>query len=387
MQQTHVLQIIDSLGVGGAEVLLRDLVRGLQRRDYRVTVCYSTPGPLVPEMAALGVPTIRLSRLARIDPLLLMGMCRVIHRDLPQVVHTHLFKSDFHGRLAARLSGVPVIISTLHNSDAWARNPVLGRLYGATARWADRLIAVSEEVRKYAITRTRVQPEKVVTIPNGVSLERFSGQEAAGRALRGALSLPVDAPLIGIVGRLMPQKDHSTFLRAAAEMLRAEPRARFLVVGDGQLREQLVAQANDLGLAKAVTFCGLRKDIPAVMAALDLLVFSSRWEGLPVTLLEGMAAGRPVAATAVGGIPGVVVDGVTGLLVSPGDPSALAAACLRVIHDPALGARMGQAGRARVKAHYSIEAMVERTVEQYKNLLSQRGLECGPRPPAAVKQL
>jgi glycosyltransferase involved in cell wall biosynthesis len=374
MRQIHVLQIIDGLNVGGAEVLLRDLVRGLRGERYRVSVCYSTPGPMVSEIEAIGVPMTRLPRLARVDPLLLLRMCWAIRRDPPQVVHTHLFKSDFHGRLAARICGVPVVVSTLHNSDAWAKNALFGKLYGATARFADRLIAVSEEVREFAIAHTNVTPDKVKTIPNGVPLQKFSGQDAAGRALRQELGIAADTPLIGIVGRLMPQKDHETFLQAAVEIRKTIPGARFLVVGDGPLRADLTARAASLRLEDAVLFCGIRKDIPAVMAAIDMLVFSSRWEGLPVTLLEGMAASRAVVATAVGGVPGVMIDGQTGVLVPAGEPPALARACVHVLGDEALRGQMGQAGRARVEAHYSIDSMVQQTARQYEEILSQRGL-------------
>ncbi len=374
MQQIHVLHIIDGLKIGGAEMQLCQLVRRLRSERYRVTVCYSTPGPLEAEMAALGVPMFRLPRLARIDPLLLWGMCRVIRRDPPHIVHTHLFKSDFHGRFAARLCGVPLVISSLRNCYGWAKNPLLGRSYGATARFVDRLIAVSEDVRQYAIQYTGVPPEKVVTIDNGVDTRRFEGQEAAGRAVREELEIEAAAPVITIVGRLNPQKDHRTFLLAAAQIAQAIPRARFLIVGEGPLLEKLKAQTAELALTPTVIFCGIRRDVPAVMTASNLIVLSSLWEGLPNTVLESMAAARPIVATAVDGTRGVVLDGVTGLLAPPGDPSALARACLRILGDPALGTQMGQAGRARVEAHYSIEAMIQQTRQVYESLLRQRGL-------------
>lgn len=374
MSPTHVLQLIDGLNVGGAEVLLRDLADGLQRSGYRVSVCYSTPGPLVREIAALDVPMTRLPRLARIDPVLLLNMIRVMRREQPQIVHTHLFKSDFHGRLAARLSGVPIVVSTLHNTHAWAKNPVLGGLYSASARFADTLIAVSDEVRTFAIEHQYAAPEKIASIANGVDTRRFEGQDAAGQQLRRELGIAPDAPLIGVVARLSPQKDHQTFLLAAATIVKALPTARFLIAGDGVLRETLIASAHTLGLQEHVVFCGIRSDIPAVLGALDLLVFSSRWEGLPVALLEGMAAARPVVATAVGGVPGVVIDGSTGLLVPPGEPDALAQACLRVLSDPGRANQMGQAGRARVEAHYSIGTMIRQTIAVYETLLEQHGL-------------
>ncbi len=383
MVGVHVLQLIDGLNVGGAETLLHELVPGLLQRGYRVSVGYSTPGPLVADLRALDVRLTRLPRLGRVDPFLVYRMARLMHLDPPQIVHTHLFKSDFHGRLAARLAGVPVVVSTLHNSDPWARRPLLGAMYGATSRFADRLIAVSEDVRQYHLAYTGVPPEKISTIENGVDVRRFVGLDGAGKAVRNEFGIDPDAVLFGAIGRLKPQKDHATFLKAAVDILRQMPSARFLVVGDGPLRAALVEQARGLSLEPAVAFTGLRSDIPAVLAALDVLVFSSLWEGLPVTLLEGMAASRPVVGTNIEGIQGVVHPDVTALLVPPGDPKALAMACLRLGCDPALARQMGEAGRSRVASHYSLEAMIDRITRLYTELLQAHHL--GRLAPARSK--
>ncbi|RJP46340.1 MAG: glycosyltransferase, partial [Anaerolineaceae bacterium] len=228
--------------------------------------------------------------------------------------------------------------------------------------------AVSEEVREYQMKYTFVPPEKIMTIDNGVDMRRFEGQEEAGRTLRIELGIDPDAPLVGIIGRLTEQKDHTMFLQAAARVRAELPKARFLVVGDGGLRESLVGQARSLGLDEAVIFAGLRSDIPAVMAALDVLVFSSRWEGLPVTLLEGMAAARPIVSTAVGGVPGVVGDGESALLVPAGMASVLADAVIRVLRDPALARKLSAAARERVREKYSLDSMLDRTLALYEEL-------------------
>jgi|SRR5688500_10690963 len=374
MTAAHVLQLIDGLKIGGAEVLLRELSVGLVRRGFRVSIGYSSPGPLVQELTALGLPITRLPRLMRIDPILFLGMINLIRKKSPQIVHTHLFKSDFHGRLAARIAGAPVVISTLHSVDRWAQEGSLGSLYGWTARFADRLIAVSEDVRRFHGTYTGIPEEKLVTIENGVDIHRFDGLESAGRAVRKELGFDNAALVFGVVGRLTPPKDHSTFLKAAALVLQKAPQARFLLVGEGPLRKDLELQAQKIGLGNALIFTGLRKDIPAVLAALDVLVISSLWEGLPVALLEGMAAARPVVATAVGGIPEVVLPDKSAFLVPPGDADALAQACLRLASDSATRRSMGQAGLERVVARYSINAMIDRTVALYAKLLQERGL-------------
>jgi glycosyltransferase involved in cell wall biosynthesis len=374
MTAAHALQLIDGLKIGGAEILLRELSVGLLRRGFRVSIGYSSSGPLVQELTALGLPLTRLPRLMRIDPILFCGMLSLIRRESPQIVHTHLFKSDFHGRLAARISGVPVVVSTLHSIDPWAQERSLGRLYGWTARFADRVIAVSEDVRRFHATHTGIPEEKLVTIENGVDIHRFAGLESVGRAVRKELGFDDAALVFGVVGRLTPPKDHSTFLKAAALILKKAPKARFLIVGDGPLRKDLEIQAQKTGLANAVIFTGLRKDVPALLAALDVLVFSSLWEGLPVALLEGMAAARPIVATTVGGIPEVVLPDKSALLVPPGDAHALAQACLRLASDSATRHSMGQAGLERVVARYGIDAMIDRTAALYAKLLQERGL-------------
>jgi len=374
MRAAHVLQLIDGLKIGGAEILLRELAVGLVRRGFHVSIGYSSSGPLVQELSALGLSLTRLPRLMRIDPVLFLGMIGLIRRESPQIVHTHLFKSDFHGRLAARIAGAPVVVSTLHSMDRWAQERSLGKSYGWTARFADRLIAVSEDVRSYHVAQTGVPKEKFVTIENGVDTSRFVGAEASGRAIRTELGFDQMTVVFGMVGRLTPPKDHATFLKAAALILQEAPQARFLIVGDGPLRNELEVQAQKIGLGKALVFAGLRTDIPAVLAALDVLVFSSLWEGLPVALLEGMAAARPVVATAVGGIPEVVVADKSDFLVPPGDPNALSQACLRLASDPAARRSMGRAGLEQVRAHYSIDVMIDRTAALYAKLLQERGL-------------
>ena len=373
MAGAHVLQLIDSLNIGGAEILLRDLSLGLVQRGFRVSIGYSTPGPLARDLQELGLPVTRLPRLMRIDPILFSGMIRLMRKDPPQIVHTHLFKSDFHGRLAARIAGVPVVVSTLHSIDRWAQKRPLGSLYGLTSRFADRIIAISEDVKKFHITNTGVDESKFVTIENGVDVARFARQHAAGQNVRKEFSLEGSAFVFGIVGRLTPPKAHRVFLQAAALILQSLPLARFLIVGDGPLRGDLESYAQELDIQNLVIFTGMRRDIPAVLAALDALVISSLWEGIPVTLLEGMASSLPVVGTKVGSIPDVVTE-ETAILVPPSDPAAIAQACLRLANDRELRFRMGESGLKRVNAYYSMDAMIDRTTALYADLLRTRGL-------------
>ena len=368
-QPVRVMQIIDSLNYGGAEILLRDLTRGLLSRGYKVRVCYNTPGPLIDEFAAMSVSMVQLPRLARVDPVLLWRMWREIRRERPDIVHTHLFKSDFHGRLAARLANVPVVISTLHNCHRWAKNPVLGSTYGITARSADHIIAVSEEVREHAIRYAHIPSQKVETIDNAILIERFLDIRELGLSIRQEFNIPVNVPLVGIIARLSKQKDHANFLQAAVHILQKVPQTRFLIVGEGPLRSSLEALTESLNLTEAVIFCGARQDIPSILGALDMLVFSSKWEGLPVALLEGMASSLPVVSTNVGGVPGVIKDGITGLLVPPSNAELLAQACLQLIEDPLLRRKMGLEAQTHIQTNYSMDAMVNKITQLYLSLL------------------
>ena len=375
MNSPHILHLIDSLNVGGTEGKLFDLIAGLLTRGYKISVGYCTPGPWAGKLKELGVNITQLHHFGRIDPLLLARVFRLIRSDPPQIVHTHLFKSDFHGRLAACLADVPVVIGGLHNSDPWAQNRLFGLIYGATARCTDCLIAVSDDVRQYHIAHTGVAPEKVVTIENGVDLDRFKVQDDAGQRLRSELGIEASAIVFGVIGRLKTQKAHSVFLEAAREILNRYPTARFLIVGDGPLRSELEAQARQLGLFPALIFTGLRADIPVVLSALDVLVLPSHWEGLPNVVLEAMAAGRPVVATAIAGIRGVVLSGTTGLLVPQGNPLSMAQACLDLAADRDLRVRFGSMGYEHVAIHYSLDKMIDRYDECYSEHLRFHGLK------------
>jgi glycosyltransferase involved in cell wall biosynthesis len=374
MEKIHIFHMIDGLTFGGAETLLRDLASGLEDRGYRITVGYSTPGPFVQELANKNLKLIRISRFGLVDPFFMMKMIKLWRADPPQVVHTHLFKSDFHGRLAARLAGVPVVVSTLHNNDTWANNRLMGHLYGATAMWADRLIAVSPEVKEFHRSKTGVPEEKILVINNGVNVRAFSGYEEQAKQIRVEFGIAESAPLFGIVGRLKPQKNVAMFLLAAAEIIKLQPEARFLIVGDGPLQSDLELQTKNLGISSSVIFAGMRKDVPAILNALDVLVLSSLWEGLPVILLEAMAASLPVVSTTVDGVVGVVQPDVTTLLVPTSDHKALANACLRLARDPVLREKMGQAGLQRVSDHYSLDHMIDLVSSLYMELLTKKGL-------------
>jgi len=361
----RVLYVIDSLRIGGAETLLLDLLDGAAARGWSAQVAYFTPGPLEAEVAARGVTATRLSRAGLKDPRALTRAVALIRRWRPDVVHTHLVKSDLVGQSAAWLAGAPRRLLSLHNVDPWRRRRPMSWLWRAATAGAHGRIAVSERVADHVADCGGARRDRLTVIDNGVDLRRFDPDVAQPMDL-GAFGVGPDDVAVAIVGRLTAQKDHANFLAAAARLAPTAPRATFLIVGEGELRGALEAQAAALGLGPdRLRFTGALRDMPALLAAVDVIAFSSAWEGLPMALLEAMAMRRAVVSTAVGGVPGVLRDGVEGLLVPAGDAAALSAALGRVVADPALRARMGAAGRAAVEARFSGAAMQNRLFALY----------------------
>lgn len=361
-----VLYVIDSLQIGGAETLLLDLLDAAAARGWRAHVAYFTPGPLAPEVAARGVQATRLSAAGLRDPRAVLCAAALVRRLRPDVVHTHLVKSDLVGQLGAAIAGAPRRILTLHNVNPWRRWRPLSWIWRALTAGAHARVAVSEQVADHVAACGGADRGSLSVVDNGVDMRRFD-PDAAVPLDRAAWGFGPNDVVIAVIGRLTAQKDHATFLAAAAALAPGAPRARFLIVGEGELRGAIEAQAAALGLGPdRLRLAGALRDMPALLAAVDVVAFSSAWEGLPMALLEAMAMARPVAATAVGGIPGVVRDGVEGLLVPPGAPEALAGALERLAADPALCARMGAAGRAAIEERFSAVAMLDRLFALYE---------------------
>lgn len=367
------MHVIDGLGVGGTETILYELVSGLVSSGFEVTVCYFNPGPLVEKYSKLDITLIHIPYTTRVDPILFFRLLKVIRSCKPQIVHTHLFKSDIHGLLASRLCGVPVSLTTLHSMNDWAKSSFLGFVYGLVLRLADKVVVLSDEIAEYFIRQSNVPTDRFVTIHNAIPIEKFTQQEGKGReTVREEFGIPEGSPLFGFIARLAPPKDHEVFLYAAVKILLGRPDARFLIVGEGELKTSLIKKSMELGLEKSVIFTGFRKDIPEIFSALDVVVLASRFEGLPVVLMEAMASSRPIVATMARGIISVVTNEVNGLLVQQDDPEALAQACMRLLNDSDLRHKLVEAGLLRAKTTYSIRVKVNKTADLYNSLLEQK---------------
>ncbi len=352
----RILHIIDSLSIGGAEKLLVDLAARSIASGADVAVAYFTEGPLRQDLERLGVSPVRLSKHKLRDPRAAWRLWRLIRAFQPMVVHTHLAKSDALGHLVARADRVPVRISTVHNVDQWRRSPVWSRVMRAATAGAHRFVAVSKEVERFTRTWGGCDPDRLVTIPNGIDVNRFGPVEPKSDST---------APLIvGAVGRLVPEKGHSTLIEAAARMRDTHPHLRVVIYGTGPLEPRLRDEIRERGLSGVVTLAGTTDDMPAAMRGFDVLAFPSEWEGLPVALLEGMASGLAVVATPVGGIPDVIDHQVDGLLAE-GDVASFVKALERLADDQALRDELGRAARKKVEQDYTLATNAARLDRLY----------------------
>ena len=369
-----VLYLITELSVvGGAEKVLVRFLTHLDRRRFRPTVAclYGGDGPMADDVRALGIPVIDLGMTAKWRLDALWRLYYLLRRKRPLILHASMFHANVLGRVLGRLAGVPIIVTWRHSVGiGWQGREWVNRW---TALLNDKAIAVCELARRIEIQRTKVPSDRVVTVYNGLDVRRFSLVNPSSVVqIRHSLGVRSGALLLGAVGRLSPEKDYANLLAAMAKVQKHVPTARLFIVGDGELRERLEIQAQSLGLSDVVTFTGIRDDVPEILAALDIFVLSSRREGLPLAVLEAMAAGLPVVATVVGGVPEVVVDGVTGFLVPPLNPVALAEALLSLLQDPARCKAMGRAGYKRVKQCFSMEQMTRQIESLYEELLVEK---------------
>lgn len=376
-QQFHLCHVFKITGVSGSENHLLTLASHLDRGRYRLTFCLLVePEPdlaaYVAALEAVGVEVVCLPIGADLDPFLLWRLVRFLRASRPDIVHTHLIHGDLYGALAARLAGVPVVVSTKHNDNAFRRRGFYARLDRNLARCQDRIITISHHLKQFCVEVEGLPADKIVPIHYGLDADAFLGRAGGAAGVRAEWGVPAGAPLVGVVGRLTEQKGHAFLLDAFAEVAQALPSACLLVVGDGELRFELERQAARLGLGGNVTFTGRREDVSRIMMALDVLVMPSLWEGFGLVLLEAMAASRPIVASRVSAIPEIVTDGETGLLAPPGDSARLTDALLTLLRDPARAQEMGRRGRQRLAQQFTVARMVEQTQAVYESLMAGR---------------
>jgi len=372
MQSTErILFLIDNLRPGGAQKALLAICRALPEHGVTPAVWrLGGTSEIEKDFERAGAPVLggcRCGLRGLAQPLALM---RYIRREKVALMQTLLFHSDVTGRIVGRLArrhGRPVIVSSARATNLRNRWWQFA-LQRATAPLSDAFTAVSVRTLDFAARREGLRRDRATVIPNGIDVSEWE-TPGDGTAFRAELGIAEDAFVVGTLGRLHEQKGHAHLLEAAAIVARRLPDAVFLIAGYGPLREKLEAQSRALGVASRARFLGYRSDAARVLAALDVFVLPSLWEGMSNAVLEAMAAGKPVIATAVDGNVEQVSDGDTGLLVPPADAGALANAILRLADDHVLAASMGRRGRERVAREFSLERMIAAHVELYERLL------------------
>lgn len=373
----RVIFLIDSLGMGGAERLMIPYLQHFDTSRFEPYVCalqIRSGNPIAADIERLGVPVDLLPVRRLRDPRNLFRVVRYLRRRQADLVHTQLEFSNVLGSLASRLIKIPSVC-TLHTffdpswgKKSWRRHLAM---WWTLRHFCDRIIAVSEGTRQHHIEVGRLPPERVVTLYNGIDLSGFaSADEKTRLAGRQALNIPPDAPVLITVAVLRPQKGIQYMIEAMPAVLQAAPEARYLVVGSGEHEAVLKRMVDAYGLAERVIFTGVRQDIPNLLALSDVFVLPTLGEALPTVLAEAMAAGKPIVASAVGGVPEMVEEGVNGLLIPPSDPDKLAGACIRLLRDPEQARRLGYSGRQIVEQRFNIERQVQLLCDLYDSLLA-----------------
>lgn len=378
-----ILRIIARLNVGGPAIHVALLSEKLSAPRYdSILVCGTVSddeGDMGYYAAERGVTPVIIPELGRsLHPLrdlrTLWKVYQLIREHQPDVVHTHTAKAGFVGRVAARMAGVPVIVHTFHGHIFHGyfsprMTTVFIWLERLTAAMSDTVITLTEGLRRELAEDYRIaRKSKITVLPLGLDLHALANVPRKDGAFRREHSIPPDAPLIGIVGRLVSVKNHALFLRAAALIHQQRPDTCFAIVGDGELRTDLEAQAAELGLSEVVIFTGWVKQVAAVYADLDVNVISSVNEGTPVSVIESLAAGCPVVATRVGGLPDLLDGGALGALVPSENAAALANAILRTLDNPP----DPEPARRLMIDRYGIDRLVQDLDSLYRGLLSKK---------------
>jgi glycosyltransferase involved in cell wall biosynthesis len=350
-----IVQLLPSLDLGGMERLAVDLARQQKVEGHTPSIyCTSHPGQLAPEAEAAHVPVHSFGKTTRFSLRLIRDLASRLRVDRPDVLHAHNALVLHYGIAAARLAQVPVVVNTRHGGNMnW--DPHCERIWRQCVRWTDAVVFISEGVREYYVTRDRLSRRNTSVIYNGIDVGKFSGRPA-----HPASSLPRFR--VGSVGRLVPAKDHVTLIRSFARVTAVMPEAELHILGDGPCRAAISQTAESLGIANRVFLHGVSYDVAGFLSTLDLFVLSSIDEGLPISLMEAMAAGLPVVSTRLPGLTELAPESLVAGYCPPGQPESLAEHILRAANRRDLPA-LGEAAR-----RWAQKFGIRETWHQYQNL-------------------
>ncbi len=383
-----VIRIIARLNIGGASINSILLTSGLDKERFESILLTGIIGEGEGDMSYLaeqyGINPIIISELGReiswkSDLVALWKLIRLIRKEKPDIIHTHTAKAGTLGRIAGILTGVPCKIHTFHGHVfhsyfGTVKTKVFIWIERILARFTDRIIVISQlQYEEFCHEIKIAPPNKFSIIRLGFDLTEFLNSDVHRGKLRRELNISEDTLLVGIVGRLTAIKNHAMFLKSAKKVSEKIANVKFIVVGGGELESEMKELAVSLEIQDKVIFLGWRRDMPAIYADMDLVVLSSLNEGTPVTLIEAMASGKAVVSTAVGGVPDIVHDGQTGILVPSGDEEGFADAIVDLLEDAEKRKQFGELGREFVSANYTKERLCADISGLYDELLSNSG--------------
>ncbi|HPP11786.1 MAG TPA: glycosyltransferase family 4 protein [bacterium] len=361
--------LLSAADMGGAEKMFLLLGKGIQEKGYRVKFfLIRGEGPFSEALHQAGLETM-IVNLKRC-PGDFWRLVRAISREKPDILHTVIFWGNIFGRLSGRLSRVPVVISSQRSTDPW-RRWYHWWLDKVTVRWCQAIISNCYAGQKILVKKQVAPEEKIEVIPNGVEIRQVRPWPEE------ALGLQAGELAVVTVGNLRPAKGQTDLLLAASEVFKKKERVKFFIVGEGPLRQELETRVRELKIDSRVKLLGFQKDPLGIVAACDIFVLPSLWEGCPVSLLEAMSLGKPCVATRVGDVPAIIRHGVNGLLVRPGNCAELAQALLTLLEDEAYRRRLGNKAFQTVAERYSLEKMVEAYLSFYHQCLSLRQSPAG----------
>ncbi len=377
-----ICYLIHSLSIGGAEMMLYQLLKNIDLSSYEpcIITFVKNRGWLLESILGLNVPVYNINVRSKADVLSIWKIHRLIKTIKPEILQTYPFSSDFVGRVVGSWNQVPVIISSIHSVTFGGKIKEHAIRY--TDKYALKATAICEAAADIMKKKNLVSADKLKVIYNGIELKDFSIKLTIDEKekIRHSLGLITTDFFLLAVGRLSPPKGYSFLFEAISLLQKKGHRVvKLVIAGDGELRNALEKQVEQLNIKDSVFFLGLTDDIPRLMASADTLVLSSLWEGLPIVVLEAMASQLPVVSTSVGGIPELVIEKETGFLVSPQNPQRLADALEKMVLLPVNERKnMGLKGRERVVTHFTIDKMVAAYEQLYMDCLQEKGLISTP---------
>ena len=367
-----VMFLLTSMPVGGAEILLTNLIRRLDSKRFQPELCcLKSLGPLGEELSS-EVPAMHGNLRHKFDVRIALRLAKLLkQRRIDALITVGCGDKMFWGRIAAHFAGTPVVVSALH-STGWPDG--VGRLNRLLTPWTDAFIAVAEEHGRHLIDNERFPKEKVHVIPNGVDTNVFRFTQSGREAIRKELRISIDAPVAGIVAALRPEKNHELFLKSARRVLDVQCDAHFMIIGDGERRESLASLSAELKLTGRVHFLGTRRDTREILSAMDVFCLTSKNEANPVSILEALATSRPVVATNVGSVAETVQPGITGFLAEPGNSKEIADHVLGLFEDDSLRECIGAHGRDEVVSNWSLDRMIRGYEELVTSIYRKKAL-------------